>query len=255
MKYYERFLDLGCFTRSEVSQLVGNPHTADTLLRNYKRKGYLQSVRRDLYVAISLETKQAVASRYQIASKIMDGSYVSHHSAFEYYGVAHQVFFEVYVSGKKRFLPFVYDDLNYRYVAPGINEGLITKNGVTATDIERTIIDMINDFEKIAGFEELLRCLELIPSVNEEKLLYYLSIFDKHFLYQKTGYILSYFQKSLRLSDNFFTRCHEKLAKSVRYLHKGISQKPSVYDRRWQLFTPKNLLDTLIQEEQANATI
>jgi len=56
------------------------------------------------------------------------------------------------------------------------------------------VLDSINDFEKIAGLEELLHCLELIPYINEEKLLEYLERYDKQFLYQKAGYVLNHFR-------------------------------------------------------------
>jgi len=81
-------------------------------------------------------------------------------------------FYEVYVSGENRFAQFEYDGVTYRYIAPCIVIGVERKNdGVRITDMERTVLDGINDFQKIAGLEELLRCLDLVPHVNEKKLL------------------------------------------------------------------------------------
>lgn len=169
MKYYEELVDLQCFSRADVVTLTGNEHTADSLIIEYKRKGYIQSVRRNSYVTISMETKMPVANRYRIATNIMSGSYITHHSAFEYYGCANQVFHEVYVSGINKFAPFEYDDVFYRYIAPRIDVGIDGKaDGIRVTDIERTLLDSINDFEKISGLEELLRCVEMIPYLDEE---------------------------------------------------------------------------------------
>jgi predicted transcriptional regulator of viral defense system len=241
LKYYEQLLDLQCFSREDVVRLTGSAAAANSLINSYKHKGYIESVRRDLYVAISLETKQAVANRYRIASNVTDGAYVSHHSAFEFYGCANQVFYEVYVSGAGRFAPFEYDEVSYRYIAPRIEAGIITNNGVRVTDNERTILDSINDFERIAGLEELLRCLELIPSVDEERLLTYLSLYNKRFLYQKAGYILRHYQKALRLLDRFFDICEKNCSKSVRYLYSGIEHETNSFDGRWKLVVPKDL--------------
>jgi predicted transcriptional regulator of viral defense system len=160
------------------------------------------------------------------------------------------------VSGDKRFAPFEYDDVLYRYVAPRIDAGVELKpDGVRVTDIERTLLDSINDFEKIAGLEELLRCLELVPFINEEKLLEYLEQYGKQILYQKTGYLLSHYKNELRLSDNFFETCESKVSKSVRYLYNGIEHEKNIFDNRWQLFVPNDLLKILSQGDELNGNI
>ena len=56
MKHYEKLLELGCFSRGKIAALLGNDETAGSLLREYQKKGYIERVRRDLYVVISLET-------------------------------------------------------------------------------------------------------------------------------------------------------------------------------------------------------
>jgi predicted transcriptional regulator of viral defense system len=256
MKYYKEFLELQCFTRADAVRLIGNVETANSILTNYQKKGYIESVKRNLFVVISLETGQSLPNRYRIASNITEGSYISHHSAFEYFGCANQVFYEVYVSGAKRFALFEYDDITYSYVAPRVDIGISEQvDGVRVTDIERTVLDSINDFEKIAGLEELLRCLELVPRVEENKLLEYLERYDKQMLYQKTGYILSHFKKELRLSDYFFETCERKVSKSVRYLYNGIEHEKKVFDNRWQIYVPTSLLKLLSQGVELNDAI
>ena len=129
-----------------------------------------------------------------------------------------------------------------------MNVGIEEKpDGVRVTDIERTVLDSINDFEKIAGLEELLRCLELIPLIDEEKLLEYLERYGKQFLYQKTGYVLTHLKNELRLSERFFEICEGNVSKSVRYLYNGIEHEKNAFDNRWQLFVPNNLLKILSQ--------
>jgi len=248
LKYYKELTELQCFTRADVERITGNAETANSLLTSYQKKGYIESVKRNLYVAVSMETNQAVPNRYRIASHITDGAYISHHSAFEYYGCANQVFYEVYVSGDKRFEQFEYDDVVYRHIAPRISVGVEEKpDGVRITDMERTMLDSINDFEKIAGLEELLCCLEVIPRINEEKLLEYLERYGKQFLYQKAGYVLNHLKNELKLSDRFFEVCESNVSKSVRYFYNGVEHEQNVFDKRWQLFVPKNLLKIISQ--------
>ncbi len=256
MKYYEHLIEMQCFSRLDVEWLTGNEYAANSLIKEYKRKGYIESVRRNLFVAISMETKRAVANRYRIASSILSGNYVSHHSAFEYYGCANQVFYELYVSGNGRFLDFEYDDLMFRYVAPRIKPGVVlNEDGVRVTDMERTVLDSINDFEKIGGLEELLRCLELVPYVDEEKLLRYLDAYDRKVLYQKAGYILEHMKKQLRLSDSFFEICMNKSKESVRYLYHGIEHEPNIFNNRWNLVVPQDLMKLTSKGGNNNAEL
>jgi predicted transcriptional regulator of viral defense system len=243
MKYYEDLLEKKCFTFKDVELLVGgNRNTAKSLLRQYVQKGFVQQVKKNLYVAISIETGMPAASSYQIASNITPSAYVSHHSAFAYYGYTNQVSYEMNVSSDNRFSDFEYDGIDYIHIASRISEGVVEKQGVRITDTERTVIDYIGDFERFGGLEELLRCLGMITFLSEEKLLLYLEIYNKAILYQKTGYILEHFKDSLKLSVSFFDECSRKKEKSKRYFQKTVSQDKMVFDSRWGLIVPKDLL-------------
>jgi len=166
------------------------------------------------------------------------------------------VFYEMYISGEKRFTPFEFEGISYKHIAPRISVGVVDRpDGVRVTDMERTVLDSIGDFEKIAGLEELLRCLELIPYLNENKLLEYLEQYSKQVLYQKTGYILSHLKEELRLTDQFFDICEKKVTKSVRYIYRGVRNEPNVFDRRWQLYVPENLMRLLSQGVEPDAEI
>ena len=106
MKYYEKLLALGCFSKADLESITGSEAAAKWLCREYQKKGYIERVKRDLYVAISLETQQPIANRYAIASHISNDAVVSYHSAFEFYGYANQVFYETHVTSESRFRDF-----------------------------------------------------------------------------------------------------------------------------------------------------
>jgi predicted transcriptional regulator of viral defense system len=212
------------------------------LLRQYVQKGYIQQVKKNLYVSISMESGMPVATRYQIASSITPTSYVSHRSAFEYYGYTNQVSYEMNISSDTVFADFEYEGINYAYIASRLPEGVIEQQGVRVTDPERTTVDYIGDFDHIGGLEELLRSLEMISFLSEEKLLRYLELSGKAVLYQKVGYVLEHFKDSLKLSDYFFEVCFLRKGKSKRYFTKASNQNHMVYNSRWGLMVPENLL-------------
>ena len=141
------------------------------------------------------------------------------------------------------FHPFEYSGITYTYLGSRISDGIITRpDSVRVTDPERTVLDGINDFEKVMGLEELLRCLELFPMVKEDKLIAYLEAYGKQVLYQKTGYVLEHFRDAWNLSDNFFSACETRIGKSKRYFYRSSAHKKMEYNRRWRLIVPPDLM-------------
>ena len=233
------------FTIDDVKKLVGNKKTAYSQLSRLMKRNLVKKIRKNIYSVVNPTTGQLVATRYQIACAITDTAYISHHSAFEYYGLANQVFYEVYVSSQTKFNHFEYDYITYKYVASRMKEGVVeAKNttGVRITDLERTVIDSINDFNKIGGLEELLNCLEGIHYLDETKLKRYLDIYNTKGLYQRVGYLLDHYKKEIQLSKEFIEYCKSKIEKSRRYLvseGRGVS----FYNSEWELMVPEGLFE------------
>lgn len=245
MKYYEKLLEMGMFAFVDLVKLTGNKETASSLVREYQKKGYIVRIKRNLYSAINLETKEAVVNKFEVGSNITDTSYISHLSAFEYHGAMNQIYYEVYVLSESKFNNFEFKGIEYVYHQSKFNEGVIcskTNNDIRVTDLERTTLDSIKDFEKIGGLDELLECLDLITYLDHVKLEKYLKNYDSQIMYQKTGYILEHFKNSLKLPSKFFNNCESEIGKSKRYLYKNLKNEKNIYSRKWQLIVPENLL-------------
>ncbi|MGN1076017.1 MAG: type IV toxin-antitoxin system AbiEi family antitoxin [Candidatus Enteromonas sp.] len=241
MKYYGKLLELGCFSKKDLIKITGNSPLADWVAAKYLKDGLIERVKKDLYVAISLESRQPVLNRYAIATRICEDAIVSYHSAFEFHGIANQVFYEVQVTSKTRFRDFEYGDIYYRRMNPCVQGGVMEMNGVRVTTLERTVIDCIHLYEKVGGLEELLRCLALIPSLDERKLEEILEEYQNGYLYQKAGYILSFFSKELGLSQSFFSFCRSHLPQAKPYLiKKGLKL---VWNKEWRLYAPFDLME------------
>ena len=141
MKYYEKLIELGCFSRSDIARLTGSDSAAGSLLHSYLDRGIIERVRHNLYTVISLETKQPVLSRYQIGAQLFPDACISHHSAFEVYGCANQVFYETYVCTSSRFLDFEYNGVFYHRIAPKFEMEPDSVSGTRVTSLERTVAD------------------------------------------------------------------------------------------------------------------
>lgn len=239
MKHYEDLVAHGCFSRNELIALVKKPSTANNIIYDYQKKGLIEKVKRDYYAVISLETKQPVLSRYQIGAYMFPDAYLTHHSAFEVYGYGSQVFYECFVATDKRFSDFEYNGVMYRRVPKRTDADVIIHGNVRVTSIEQTVVDSIRDFEKIGGLEEVIRCLMLVPGLNEQKMLECLDKNDNGFLYQKCGYIFEELSEEFHFSSAFFEECEKKASGAKRYLIKDLRE--CEYKESWKLYTPTSL--------------
>lgn len=242
MNLYYELLQYPFFSMKEVNALYSNERTARVAFGKLLKAGMVYKIRNGLYTCTSGENGGPVANRFQVASAITESSYVSNHSAFEYYGITDQVFYEVYVSSETRFHDFEFDGYTYHYVKSQMREGVETiqfSGGISVTDKERTIVDSIRNINLIAGLEEVLVCVSSVKGINERKLLKYLEKYDSTFLYQKIGFIAEEYQPEMGISDEFVKICEERSGNSKRYLTGGISE-PS-YSGKWRLVYPRNI--------------
>lgn len=239
VKHYENLLTKGCFSREQLIEIVGTSSAANQLIYDYQRKGLIEKVKRNFYVVISIETKQPVLSRYQIGSRLYPDACISHHSAFEVYGYGSQVFYECFIATDSRFADFEYDGVLYHRVERKPDTEVIRQGSIWVTSPEQTVVDSIRDFEKIAGLEEVIRCMLLVPGLNEQKVLGCLERNGNGFLYQKCGYLFEQMQGEFHFSEYFFEECEKCSSNARRYLTKELQE--NVFHRRWKLYAPSTL--------------
>jgi len=247
-KQLEELHQLRIFHKKDVLSFTKDDNAAKELLRRYKKMGLISQIRRDLYSANDLANKAPLATKFEIAGQITPSAYLSYHAALEYHGLANQVFYELYVSSEERFNNFEYEGISYTYCKSGISLGVVNPpmdSMVKVTDLERTMVDCIDSISRSGGLEELVMSFSLITCLKEEQLLTYLDAYRKQFLFQKAGFILSYFQKEMKLSDDFFKECRQRTGKSIRYLTDTNDSK--IYHKEWKLYAPENILSYLEQ--------
>ena len=185
MNLYFELLKKPVFCMEDVNVFYGNIESARSAIKRMMKEGMVAKIRNNMYTCISGETNAPVANRFQIASKITPTSYVSHHTALEYYGITDQIYYDVYVSSETSFRDFTFAGYTYRYVASKTMEGVekpALSGGVAVTNIERTVIDCIKDMDKISGIEEVAINIECVGSMREKRLLKYLELFQNQFL-------------------------------------------------------------------------
>lgn len=251
VKYYEDFLNLGCFSFEDAEKVVGSRKGALAILSGYVGKGYIAKVRRGLYVAMDIVNGGPVLDRYRIASRITDDAVVAYHTAFAYYGHTNQVSYCTYVATERRFEPFEFDGSIYMKAKPTIEEGVVRKGNVAVTDLERTVLDCIDDFSMCLGFEEFTKCLSSVSRLNESRLRRYLPLYDKKVMYQKAGFVFERFGAGLGIGKGFLDFCREGAGTTGRLLPKW-EPRPMELDKNWNLLVPKDVWRSTLKYEEVS---
>lgn len=116
MLLYFELLKKPVFTIEDVNEYYCNSNTSRTAVKRLMKDGLVAKIRNNLYTCISQETGWPIADKFQIASSINEGSYISHHTAMEYYGIMDRQFYDIYVCSNKFFRDFEFDGYRYHYV-------------------------------------------------------------------------------------------------------------------------------------------
>lgn len=229
------------FTKNDIIDNFANELQYKHWLAKQVYNKKIVAIRKGLYVHMD-SSGYPLSTKFEIASKITDDSFVCYHSALEFYGVANQVFNIVMVGSSKRFNMFSFNDMEYIRKPIKINEQImnIVTASVRITSLERTIVDCILDIDAGGGIDEILNALEQIRVLDENKLEQVLNAYDSVLLYQKVGFILEQYKDKLMLSNAFFDMCKSHLTNQIKYFLQD-EYNDIEYNSRWQLMAPKNI--------------
>lgn len=230
--------------------------SAAKLLQRLQDKGIVQHIRKNLYTTIDLASGQPLADKYEVGSSVSPTSYIGWHTALEFHGMAHQVFYNAYVGSESRFNRFTFGGTEFEHcvapIAADTQSGVITpihSPHVRVTDLERTFVDCCDRLDRSGGAGELVHCLEGIVILDEDKLRRYLQLYGKAFLYQKTGFMLERIQAQAHISDELIDLCRKQAGNSVKRLTNASDS--THYVSRWKLYVPNDLMTTVNNNDYA----
>ena len=243
MKYYQELSKHPTFTLEMASEIMGSKINAPKYLYNMSNKGCINKIRKNLYTCVDLATGEDLATRFIIASNITGNSFISYHTAFEFYGFYNQLFYDVQICSISRFTDFEYDGFLYKCLPVNNTCQVNEIQEVRVASVERTIIDSINMLGKVMDVEELIKCMDLVHIINEKNLIEMLSLYDKDILYRKAGYILSFYREEYGLSESFFEFCRSH----SNTKNKGMLSRNEIrkleYIPEWGIYGFRNLRD------------
>lgn len=233
------------FTSEELLSCFDTQSQAYYWANSARKKNNIIMIKKGLYAAVNPATGLPYVSKFMVASNLTQSSCVAYHSALEYHGLANQVYNNVYVSTVERFVKFDFMDTEYEPVKFNFPEGIdevISSVNIRVTDVERTVVDCIDNLRLAGGIEELLNAFAFIKKLDENKLVQYLKLYNTKVLYQKVGYILRQYAEEFHLSENFFSECRKHIGKCCFYFLKDtLTFGETVQSLEWNIMAPVSL--------------
>lgn len=209
-------------------------------LRQGKKKKLLASVRRGVYMPVDIDNK------FIIGCNAVEDGVLAYHSALEYYLRQTQEFNELYIHSTQNFRTFRYLGETYSYKKlKFLNNVVEIKDGsgytLRVTSISQTLVDCMYNINLSGGIEELMYALAECPAedILEEEILRSLELYDNKSLWQRAGFLFSFFNKRLKLSDDFFKKCKTAMGNNQSYIINPYFCNS--FDKEWNLCIPDNL--------------
>jgi len=252
-KVYRDFFNQGVFTFKELLQLYRRENSEKTL-RNLVfqglKRGELGTPKRGLYFVIPpAQTKGTYSpDPFLIAAKLSKNPVVAYHSALALHGAAYSDSNRIYFFTPTLTRGFEFRGIEYLPIQKKATWGteFIEREGmsVKTTDRERTVIDCVDRPDYAGGLEELLKSLDLFPSLDLPKLETYLRKVNKKILFAKMGFLLERMKDRWKVPEEFLLRIEKHCGKGAYYFEAKKGEGKFV--PRWHLIVPANL-ESLLQ--------
>lgn len=241
MSNYEKILYKKVFNFQDICEMTGNQNTAKSLIREELRKNHIKKIRHNLYVVCDLENMRPLGTPYMIGSKISKNSFISYRSALDYYANIKQKSHIIYVSDKRKFKDFEFNNYSYKFFN-NKTFGITNTNNLRITDKEKTFIDCINKPELAGGVEYLAITLELIGTLDGTKILKYLTKYNSKKLYAKVGFMLEWLNYIFDVPKKTINECYAKCGYTKYYFDKESQKDKSRLVNYWNLIVSEKIL-------------
>lgn len=233
-------------------------------LSYYHKAGRLIHIRKFLYAVkpISIKAEDFWIDPYLIAGKATADSVLSYHTALELHNLAYTTFEELTFLTAQPSKSFTYS--NQRFRAVSFPKSLVTiqetyhgveqiqREGIkiSITDLERTIVDVLDRPELAGGWEEVWRSLDHVVHFDPAKLVTYTLLLGNATTTAKVGFFLDQRPKHLKIDSKYLKQLIPHIPKQPHYLNRKQRDKGQ-YIKKWQLIVPLEIIERRWEEPHA----
>ncbi len=246
-----------------VAQGATSPRAAESLLASYTRRGRVWRVRRGLYYVppAPVPLHGIPLNPYAVAAKITPDAVLSHHTALEFHGCGHSVWYTIQYTAARPVPPVAFTPceiagtrtpaalLQAQAADFGVVEGKMGAAAVQVTGPARTMVDVLDRPDLAGGWEEIWLSLEHLSAVDldlDETVAYAL-LRNTPRLCAKVGFYLEQHRDPLGVTDIQLDALRAR--RPTRPLRMDPQRRPYPDDppdrlvSTWNLLVPDEVLD------------
>jgi len=259
---HEKFFRLHpIFTREEftaylLSQGEVGARTEEALLAYYKKVGRLVIIRRGLYAIIppGTDPDSYPIDPFLIAGKLRSDAVLSYHTALAFHGRAYSVQEYLTYSSTTPAPAFHFRSQVFRGVrfpstlrkAGGEHFAVKSANrlgiDIRVTELERTLVDVLDKPRISGGWEEIWRSLEAIEFVDLEKVIHYTELLGNATTAAKVGFYLEQHRGALMVEESVLQKLEDSRPKQPHYLERQKRESGQLISR-WNLVVPGEIIE------------
>ena len=224
---------------------------ARNIAADMTRKNVIERVKSGLFVRIPesvlLDKELYKEDAVLIAAKSHTKAFLSHYTALSIHGLAERYTTQIYVTTPYHQRDILYHEILIKYISVvpkrffGIKTINYSNTTISVSDIERTILDVINKPKFAGGWNELTQCLKNLESIDWNKLLTYMKKFGNKALARRLGYIFENIS-TISLPRQIKKQIMKYSGTNIYYFN---STKKGIFDKEWNMIVPIKIKETL----------
>lgn len=244
---------------------IARPASWRRQLSYHQTTGTLIHIRRSLYAVNPTPAKERAfwIDPYLIAGKAIPDAVIAYHSALELHGLAYTSFEEFTYLAHKLNKPFTYQSQRFRSInfpKSLVNQGKemhgvieLERQGIVIkiTNIERTIVDLLDRPDLGGGWEEIWRSLDHVIHFDVAKLVEYALLLNNATTIAKVGFFLENRPQHLAVDLHFINLLLPHVPKQPHYMNRDRRGKGK-YFAKWQLIVPLEIIEQQWEEPHAD---
>jgi len=221
---------------------------AYNLLKNMRKKGALDRVKSNLFVRIPShivhDKGKYVEDPILVGKHLTTPYFFSYYSGLHLHGLSQQPTSHFYLSTTNHVQKVDYHGIVFHPVILskkrffGFREIEYGEEDVFVSDLERTIVDVMNRPEYAGGYEEIIRSLQDVENIDWKRLVKYLDKMGEKILLNRIGFVFDILRKFVDTPDEFLKELERRLSGNIYYFEKN---RKGSYVKRWKIIVDSRL--------------
>ena len=240
------------FTIQDIAGMLNvSPQHARNLASRMVKKNVAERVKPGLFVrvpeSVILNKKFYKEDAILIANKSVKKAFLSHYTALLMHGLAERYASKVYVTSLQHHRDIFYHNITIKFIHTsqkrffGTETISYSNEKIIVSDLERTILDVVNRPQYSGGWVETINCLKNIEKVNWEKLLSYIIKFDSKILARRMGYIMDNLE-NFSIPAHVKKKIEELSGENIYYFD---SSRKGFFDKNWNMIVPEEIYEVI----------